>query len=215
MGSPNYAIGSPLFTKATVHLENGRTIVVNAPRNSDTNVYVQGLKVNGKAYNSTSLPHALLAGGATLDFAMGPHPSSWGSDGPPHSITSGPAVPSPLRDLTGQGKGTASEPALVDDTSATRATLTGDFTYTFGSTGEKATFYTLTSSNTTGTDPASWTLKGSTDGVTWTTVDHRTDQKFDWRLQTRPFKIAKPGHYKYYALSGVTGSSLAEIELLG
>jgi predicted alpha-1,2-mannosidase len=213
MGSPNYAIGSPLFTKATVHLENGRKIVINAPQNSARNVYIQGLKVNGKAYDSTSLPHSLLAGGATLDFAMGPHPSSWGSDGPPRSITTGSSVPSPLRDLTGPG--VASAPALVDDTSATRATLTGDFTYTFDSAGEKATFYTLTSSDTTGTDPASWTLKGSSDGVTWTTVDRRSDQKFDWRLQTRPFKIAKPGHYKYYALSGVAGSSLAEIELLG
>src|SRR4030095_11267515 len=34
MGSPAYAIGSPLFTKATVNLENGKKIVVNAPNNS-------------------------------------------------------------------------------------------------------------------------------------------------------------------------------------
>jgi predicted alpha-1,2-mannosidase len=208
MGSPNYAIGSPLFTRATVHLENGKKIVINAPHNSASNVYVQSLKVNGKAYNSTSLPHSLLAGGATLDFTMGPHPSSWGSDGPPTSISG-----QRLGDLTGSG--VASEPALVDDTSATRATLSGDFTYTFDSAGEKATFYTLTSSDTIGTDPTSWTLKGSPDGVTWTTLDSRHDQTFDWRLQTRPFKIAKPGRYKHYSLTGVTGTSLAEIELLG
>ena len=42
VGSANYAIGSPLFTKATVHLENGQDLVVKAPNNSDTNVYVQG-----------------------------------------------------------------------------------------------------------------------------------------------------------------------------
>src|SRR3954451_7446601 len=77
MGRPEYAIGSPLFTKATVNLENGRKIVVNAPKNSAKNVYIQGLKVNGKAYASTSLPHALLADGAELDFTMGPNPSSW------------------------------------------------------------------------------------------------------------------------------------------
>ena len=29
--APTYAIGSPLFTKATVHLENGKKLVVNAP----------------------------------------------------------------------------------------------------------------------------------------------------------------------------------------
>jgi hypothetical protein len=56
-------------------------------------------------------------------------------------------------------------------------------------------------------------LRGSYDGVTWTTIDQRSDQKFDWRLQTRPFKIANPGRYKYYSLD-LTGS-LAEVELLG
>jgi predicted alpha-1,2-mannosidase len=157
MGSPAYAIGSPLFTKATVNLENGRKIVVNAPRNSATNVYVQSLKVNGKAYTSTSLPHALLAKGATLDFAMGPKPSTWGSraqDAPP-SITSGTAVPSPLADLTGPGRGTATDAALVDDTSATRATFptaTPTWQYRFAGTGERAEYYTLTSGATAG-DP--------------------------------------------------------------
>src|SRR5207248_5578050 len=71
IGSPYYAVGSPLSTKATVHLENGRSIVVNAPKNSPSNVYVQGLKVNGKAYGKTFLPYDLLTKGATLDFDMG------------------------------------------------------------------------------------------------------------------------------------------------
>ncbi|GIM91708.1 alpha-1 2-mannosidase [Paractinoplanes toevensis] len=213
MGSPAYAIGSPLFTKATVNLENGKKIVVNAPSNSAKNVYIQGLKVNGKAYASTSLPHSLLAGGATLDFDMGSQPSSWGADSPPPSLTTGTTVASPLRDLTGPGKGTASLPAVVDDTSTTRAAVTGSFTYTFGSAGEEASYYTLTSADTTGTDPAAWTLRGSYDGTTWTTIDSRTEQAFDWRLQTRPFKIANPGRYKYYALD--LNGSLAEVELLG
>jgi len=215
MGSPEYAIGSPLFRKATVNLENGKKIVINAPHNSATNVYVQGLKINGKRYASTSLPHSLLANGAVLDFAMGPHPSSWGAGSPPPSITTGSAVPDPLRDLTGPDKGTASAPALVDDTTATRATLTAPFTYTFASAGEQATYYTLTSANTTGTDPAGWTLSGSDDGTTWTALDTRSDQAFDWRLQTRPFKIAHPGRYKYYSLETAPGSALAEVELLG
>ncbi|GAA0588196.1 GH92 family glycosyl hydrolase [Paractinoplanes ferrugineus] len=213
MGSPAYAIGSPLFKKATVNLENGKKIVINAPRNSAANVYVQGLEVNGAAYDQTSLPHALLAGGATLDFDMGPQPSKWGAGSPPPSLTTGSAVAAPLRDLTGAGQGTASIPALVDDTSATRSAVAGTFTYQFASAGEQATFYTLTSADTVGTDPASWTLRGSYDGTTWTTVDSRTAQTFDWRLQTRPFKIANPGRYKYYALD--LNGSLAEVELLG
>ncbi|MGW4750384.1 glycoside hydrolase domain-containing protein, partial [Streptomyces sp. NPDC004290] len=77
MGGGEYAVGSPLFTKATVHLENGKDLVIKAPRNSTRNIYVQGLKVNGKAWTSTSLPHTLLAKGGVLEFDMGPRPSSW------------------------------------------------------------------------------------------------------------------------------------------
>lgn len=88
MGSGEYAIGSPLFTKTTVHLENGRDLVVKAPKNSATNIYVQGLKVNGKKWNSTSLPHDLLAKGGVLEFDMGAKPSAWGTgkDAAPVSI---------------------------------------------------------------------------------------------------------------------------------
>ncbi|WP_433732205.1 GH92 family glycosyl hydrolase [Actinoplanes sp. CA-051413] len=217
MGNPAYAIGSPLFTKATVNLENGKKIVVNAPGNSRSNVYVQSLKVNGKAYNSTSLPHALLADGARLDFTMGSSPSKWGTgkDAAPESLTSGDAVPNPLRDLTGPGRGTASDPALVDDTSTTQSTLADGWQYQFASAGEQAAYYTLTSGTVAEQDPASWMLKGSYDGTTWTTIDERKDQTFEWRRQTRPFKIANPGRYAYYRLDVAAGTTLAEVELLG
>jgi predicted alpha-1,2-mannosidase len=220
MGSPAYAIGSPLFTKATVNLENGKKIVVNAPANSASNVYVQSLKVNGKAYSSTSLPHSVLADGAVLDFKMGSKPSAWGADSPPPSLTSGNAVPSPLRDLTGPGKGVASEPLLVDDTSTTRAALaSGTWQYQFASAGERAEFYTITSGAVAG-DAKAWKLRGSYDGTTWATIDERSGQAFDSRLQTRPFKIAHPGRFKYYELAvtantGEASTTLAEVELLG
>ncbi|MEU7904524.1 GH92 family glycosyl hydrolase [Actinoplanes sp. NPDC049118] len=224
MGSPEYAIGSPMFTKATVNLPGGKKIVVNAPGNSRSNVYVQSLKVNGKAYDSTSLPHSLLADGATLDFTMGAEPSRWGTgaDAAPPSITSGAAVPTPLKDLTGPGRGTASDPALVDDTSTTQTTFasrTPAWQYRFAGTGERADFYTLTSGTAAG-DPTAWKLRGSYDGITWTTIDERADQAFEWRLQTRPFKITSPGRYAYYRLevganTGEASTTLAEVELLG
>jgi len=182
------------------------------------------LKVNGQAYTSTALPHSLLADGATLDFAMGPDPSSWGTgaDDAPPSITQGDAVPTPLKDLTGPTLGTASDPTLVDDTTTTRATFptaTPTWTYQFNSAGEQASYYTLTSGAVAG-DPTAWKLEGSYDGSTWTTADERSDQKFDWRLQTRPFKIAHPARYKYYRLAvtantGEASTTLAEVELLG
>ncbi|MFI1016378.1 GH92 family glycosyl hydrolase [Streptomyces sp. NPDC020965] len=115
MGSGEYAIGSPLFTRATVRLDNGRTLVVRAPANSAENIYVQGLRVNGRPWHSTALPHELIAEGGTLEFAMGSRPSAWGTgeDAAPASLTGDDAVPAPPRDaLRGAGE-------LFDDTSAT------------------------------------------------------------------------------------------------
>ncbi|MEC3976845.1 GH92 family glycosyl hydrolase [Amycolatopsis sp. H20-H5] len=218
MGSPNYAVGSPLFTKATVHLAGGKDLVINAPKNNAKNVYVQGLKVDGKAYTSTSLPQDLLSKGATLDFDMGPNPSSWGTgaNDAPASITTGNAVPTPLHDETGTvSSGSA---ALFDNTSQTEAKVTGPIQAQVKSTNEAVTHYTLTSPKVAG-DPKSWTLKGSYDGKTWAVADQQTDQVFQWRQQTKSFKVANPAHYAYYQLevTATTGgqAALAEIELLG
>jgi predicted alpha-1,2-mannosidase len=227
MGSPYYAVGSPLFTKATIHLENGKSLVVNAPKNSPTNVYVQGLKVNGKRYDKAYLPHDLLAGGAVLDFDLGAQPSSWGSgqDGAPPSITKGNEAPRPLADVSANATVTGSPgagPALVDNTSATqasfdRATPWVQCQLSDGRSAE-VSFYTLTSGSGPG-DPKSWMLKGSTDGLHWTVVDVRHDEAFQWRRQTRQFRVDNPGRYAYYSLEVVAGSgaattSLAELELL-
>ncbi|WP_435797573.1 GH92 family glycosyl hydrolase [Streptomyces avermitilis] len=208
MGSGEYAIGSPLFTKATVHLENGRDLVVKAPKNSAKNVYVQGLKVDGKKWTSTSLPHSLIAKGGVLEFDMGAKPSSWGSGSGagPVSITKGDQVPSPRADaIKGDG-------ALFDNTSATSATVTSVELPVAART--KAVQYTLTSSSDHTAAPAGWVLEASADGTHWTTVDRRTDESFTWDRQTRVFSIAHPGRYAHYRLVPTTEATLAEVELL-
>jgi predicted alpha-1,2-mannosidase len=218
MGSANWAVGSPLFKKATIHLENGKDLVINAPDNSVKNVYVQGLKINGKPYSSTSIPTSLLTDGATLDFDMGPAPSDWGGgeDDAPPSITKGSHKPAPLMDAT------TATGALFDNTSGTRQTFdsaTPTIEFPLPAGHRKATMYTITSGNVAG-DPSSWTLQGSNDGVKWRDLDTRSNQGFAWRLYTRPFTIAKPGQYARYRLV-VTASSgdaptptIAELELL-
>lgn len=208
MGSGEYAIGSPLFTKATVHLDGGRDLVIQAPKNSAKNVYVQGVRFNGKAWNSTSLPHSLLSKGGVLQFDMGPRPSSWGTgkDAAPVSITTGDKAPSPRADvLKGDG-------ALFDDTSSTEAAVT---TVDLPVTGPvKAVQYTLTSSGDRAKAPAGWTLQASADGTTWKTVDRRSGESFAWDRQTRPFTIAAPDTYQKYRLVLDGASTLAEVELL-
>ncbi|AGS72445.1 ATP/GTP-binding protein [Streptomyces collinus Tu 365] len=209
MGGGEYAIGSPLFKKATVHLENGRDLVIKAPRNSAENVYVQGVTVNGRPWTSTSLPHSLLAKGGVLQFFMGAKPSTWGSgrDAAPVSITQDDKVPTPRTDLL-KGDG-----ALFDDTSATSATVASvDLPVTGAG---KPVQYTLTSAADHTEAPAGWTLQGSADGTTWRTLDHRSGESFAWDRQTRAFTIAKPGSYPKYRLVLDSESTLAEVELLG
>ncbi|MDX3518482.1 GH92 family glycosyl hydrolase [Streptomyces scabiei] len=207
MGSGEYAVGSPLFTRATVHLENGRDLVVEAPGNSARNVYVQGLKVDGKPWTSTSLPHSLLSRGGTLRFAMGPEPSRWGTGekAAPVSITKDDRVPAPRSDAA-RGEG-----ALFDDTSATKASA-GTVPLAVPSR-TKAVRYTLTSA---GRDeaPTGWTLQGSADGSTWKTLDRRSGESFAWDRQTRVFSITAPRAYDRYRLVLDGTATLAEVELL-
>lgn len=206
MGSGEYAVGSPLFTKATVRMDNGRELVVNAPKNSARNVYVQGLKVNGRAWTSTSLPHALLAKGGTLEFAMGPKPSSWGSKSGPVSITQGDAVPAPRVDVLKKGG------PLFDDTSATEAAVTSVELPVSGAV--KGLQYTLTSPADPAKAPGAWTLQGSADGVNWTTLDARSGESFAWGRQTRAFSVGHAGTYGKYRLVLSAGAVLSEVELL-
>ncbi len=208
MGSGEYAVGSPLFTKATVHLENGRDLVVRAPENSARNVYVQGLRVNGKPWRSTSLPHSVLAKGAVLDFDMGPRPSKWGTgkNAAPVSITQDDEVPTPRADvLSGDG-------ALFDDTSATDAAVTSVDLPVSGAV--KGVQYTLTSSSDRTKAPTGWTLQGSDDGTTWKTLDRRSGETFAWDRQTRAFSVRSAGTYGKYRLVLDGEAVVAEVELL-
>ncbi|WP_308258235.1 GH92 family glycosyl hydrolase [Saccharothrix obliqua] len=216
MGSAGYAIGSPLFTKATVRLENGGTLVVSAPNNSPRNIYVQSLRVNGKAWDKAYLPHAEIASGGTLEFEMGDRPSRWatGPDAVPPSPTTGAEPPRPLRDVTSSATAVGSGPvrALLDDTSRTSAAVSW-LQVDVAGRGEEVEFYTLTSARGSG-DPADWVLKGSCDGVAWSTVDERAGQEFRWRRQTRVFEVAHPGRYRHYRLEFPGTVTLAEVELL-
>ncbi|MEQ8243986.1 glycoside hydrolase domain-containing protein, partial [Fulvivirga sp.] len=65
-----YVLGAPLFEKATIQLENGNTIEINAPSNSDDNRYVQKLMIDGQEYAKNYLIHEELMKGAKLDFEM-------------------------------------------------------------------------------------------------------------------------------------------------
>lgn len=74
-GSNEYVLGAPLFKKAVMHLENGNTVTINAPANSDDNIYIRNLYIDGKEYTRNYLLHARLMQGATIDAIMSETPN--------------------------------------------------------------------------------------------------------------------------------------------
>jgi len=70
-----YVIGAPLFKKIKVNLENGKTIEINAPKNSPDNRYVTGMSLNNKAYSKNYLKFQELQKGAVIQFDMGNEPN--------------------------------------------------------------------------------------------------------------------------------------------
>jgi predicted alpha-1,2-mannosidase len=74
-GDADYLIGSPLFTRAVLHLAGG-DLVLEAPDVSATAIYVRELRWNGKAVPRDRIDHATIAGGGTLRFEMSPTPAS-------------------------------------------------------------------------------------------------------------------------------------------
>ncbi|WP_266202388.1 GH92 family glycosyl hydrolase [Pontibacter kalidii] len=70
-----YVLGAPLFRKATLKLENGKEVVINAPQNSDENRYIQSMRLNGKAYDKNWLSHSELMKGASIEADMAATPN--------------------------------------------------------------------------------------------------------------------------------------------
>jgi len=231
VGSPRYAIGSPLFDEVTVHRPEG-DLVIRTVKNSLENVYVQSLTVDGEPRDAAWLAHEDLVGGAVIELVMGPEPSTWGTgpDAAPPSLTAGDAPPAPLADVTGAGTVLVEEagvPAdgaagavLVDDTSATEltfATRAPVVTWTADGGRPVVARYTLTSGD--GAVPAAWRLEGSNDGVAWDLLDERSGEAFRWSRQTRPFGVARPDAYARLRLvvtdtAGEGPLRLAQLELL-
>jgi len=74
-GQPEYALGSPLFDKVTLNLENGKQFVIQADHNLPENVYIDKATLNGKDYSKNYLKHEDIRQGGKLIFDMSPKPN--------------------------------------------------------------------------------------------------------------------------------------------
>ena len=75
-GSNEYVLGAPLFKNATVHLENGKDIRIEAPENNDSNIYIKNMKLNGENYTKNYLKHETLMDGAVIRMEMDRTPNT-------------------------------------------------------------------------------------------------------------------------------------------
>ncbi|MDR1881431.1 MAG: GH92 family glycosyl hydrolase [Prevotella sp.] len=74
-GTDEYVLGSPLFKKVTLNLENGNRVVINAKDNNKANRYVQSMTVDGQTYTRNYLTQKQLTKGTVIVYRMAPDPN--------------------------------------------------------------------------------------------------------------------------------------------
>lgn len=89
-GVNQYVIGSPLFKKATIRLENGKSFEINAKNNSKSNFYIQSASLNDRSYSNSFINFETIQNGGILDFKLGDKPNKeWASksENVPYSLS--------------------------------------------------------------------------------------------------------------------------------
>ena len=67
-----------IFPEMQLHLANGKTFTVLAPKVNKENIYIQSIKIDGKPYDKTYLTHEQIMSGATVEFEMSNTPKAIG-----------------------------------------------------------------------------------------------------------------------------------------
>lgn len=88
-GVPEYVIGSPMFERMTIQLENGKSIVIAADSQPEGRPYVRSVQVNGESHRKLYVTHEQLMNGARIDFALSdtPHQAYIKDEDLPYSMT--------------------------------------------------------------------------------------------------------------------------------
>lgn len=70
-----YVFGSPLFSEVSVNLPEGKKFTLKANNNSEKNIYIQSVKLNGQNYTRSYITYKDIMNGGNLEFEMGPQPN--------------------------------------------------------------------------------------------------------------------------------------------
>jgi len=80
-GTDVYAIGSPIFDKATLTVGTNRQFVITAEDNGPQRPYIQSASLNGEPFNKIFLTHGEITGGGEIKFQMDSGPNyRWATD---------------------------------------------------------------------------------------------------------------------------------------
>lgn len=69
-GAAEYVIGTPLFTRATLHLAGGKTFTIEAKDKTPERIHVKSVRLNGVPVRDWRLQHSQIVAGGTLEFVM-------------------------------------------------------------------------------------------------------------------------------------------------
>ncbi|MGV1006043.1 MAG: GH92 family glycosyl hydrolase [Candidatus Nanopelagicales bacterium] len=198
--SGEYVITAPLWPRAEVGLPGGRRWLIEAPRSSPDDVYIQRVWVDGRRWEAVTLRHRDLVAGGRMRVELGSVPSRWGEGNTPESLTPLGNPPQVLLDLTtpGAARGGAATfngPAgaaadmFADDSAGPVLELRSGDWVGYGLQGPaEVQLYTVTISRP---GEYAWILEGLRAGH-WEILDNARQEFFKWPLQTRPF-LVDPG----------------------
>jgi len=85
-----YVIGSPLFKKATLKLQNGNSFVISAKNNAKENVFINAASLNGGSWDNSFINFEDIQNGGELKFDMNATPNkNWASqpENTPYSLS--------------------------------------------------------------------------------------------------------------------------------
>lgn len=75
-GSGEYAIGTPYFKHVVLHMPEGKTVTIDAPKCSEVNRYIDAMTVNGLSWNVNYLKLSDLKKGGKIVFNMSSQPNT-------------------------------------------------------------------------------------------------------------------------------------------
>ena len=74
-GTDQYVMGSPVFEKITITLEDGKKFVIHAEGNNANNVYIKSATLNGEDYTKNYIRYQDITNGGSMKLLMSDEPN--------------------------------------------------------------------------------------------------------------------------------------------